>query len=666
MATTGVVDTRAEPSPHRGSRAPAHRRRHRRRWRALLLAVVLLAGGVTLTGTALSAVRTEMTAVHDGVLRGTAALAAGDAETAAAAFERASERATTADMRLSTPSVRVAGLLPGARQQVRTTRALVSAGGLVAQAGGEVAAALLGLDGGVAAIVPSDGRFPVAPLRSVHPRLRRAADLAGQAQHLVRAADHRLLLPQLRGARAAALDDLEPAAESLSVAAALADGLPGFLGADGQRRYLFGAATPAELRGTGGLIGAYAPMTARDGAVSFGRFVPASQLPAAVDDPPPAPSQDYHRRYRQFAAAGHWSNVNMTPDFPTAAVAIERLYGRATGEQVDGTVVADPFALQLLLEATGPVDVAGVGTIGPETVVDFLTHGSYVELPDPDSRKSVLGRVAVAVFERFLRSDAPPQHRARLLAEAVAGGHVLLHARDDEVQDALVRARVAGHVIQTGDDYVAVVANNAAGNKIDYFSERALDYRVDLRPDGAAHGRLEVGLTNTAPSEGLPTYVIGPSDGRFAPGENVTILATYCAITCRSEGLQVDGEPADIGQQEELGRPVLPVTVRVPSGATRTVTHDWQVLRGWDASDAGGIYRLTLQGQTTVRPTRAAVRVAVPDGMEVTRVSEGARVNGDVVTWRGVLGNVVRIEVAFTRRHAGWQALQGLFGEPPR
>ena len=39
------------------------------------------------------------------------------------------------------------------------------------------------------------------------------------------------------------------------------DGLPSFLGADGPRRYLFGASNPAELRGTGGLIGAYAILT---------------------------------------------------------------------------------------------------------------------------------------------------------------------------------------------------------------------------------------------------------------------------------------------------------------------------------------------------------------------------------------------------------------------
>lgn len=47
---------------------------------------------------------------------------------------------------------------------------------------------------------------------------------------------------------------------------ALAEHLPGFLGAKESRRYLIGAQNPAELRGTGGLIGAIGELTVHDGA----------------------------------------------------------------------------------------------------------------------------------------------------------------------------------------------------------------------------------------------------------------------------------------------------------------------------------------------------------------------------------------------------------------
>ncbi|MBW3606717.1 MAG: DUF4012 domain-containing protein, partial [Actinobacteria bacterium] len=567
-------------------------------------------------------------------------------------------------LRLSSPPLRVVGLLPVMRQQLATARALASSSALVTRAGQQITAGAADLPGGVAALAPADGAFAVAPLRSLAPRLARAADLVGQAHRQVTAADGRLLVGPLREGRAQLLAELEPAARSLDTAARLSDALPAFLGADGTRRYLFGAATPAELRGTGGLVGAYAQMTTHDGTVTFGEFVPASSLPRAVDDPPPPPSADYQRRYGEFAAAGHWSNINMTPDFPTAAVAMERLYARTVGDRVDGTVVADPFALQLLLEATGPVDVPAVGTVRADTVVDYLTHDSYVELPDPARRKQVLGRVAAEVFAQFLRSDVAPERKGRLLAEAAGGGHVLLHATDDEVQDAFVRAEVAGQMLPADDDYVAVIANNAAANKIDHFAERELDYRVDLRPDGTAHGRLVTRIRNTAPADGEPRYVIGPSDDRFDAGENVMLLSTFCSAWCRIDGFRVDGEPAAIGQQTELDRQVLPSTVRVPAGRTRELTYDWELMRGWHPDGDAGTYRLTVQGQPTARPTALSLRIAVPQGTRVTRLSDGLRVDGGEVVWDGELGRVLRVEVVFARERNTWQRVRAALNRP--
>lgn len=605
-----------------------------------------------------------MAAARDDVRGGAAALVRADPGMAMTAFERAEGRAEAASLRLSSPPMRVLGVLPVVRQQIATARALASASELVARAGRAVAVGATELDGGVAAVAPTDGGFPVEALSSLRPQLTRAAGLATRARDEVAATESRFLAPPLREGRNLLLTELEPAVRSLTAAAALADALPTFLGADGPRRYLFGAATPAELRGTGGLIGAYAQMTTQDGRVSFHDFVPASALPRAVDSPPPPPSEDYQRRYGEFNASGHWSNINMTPDFPTAAVAIERLHAQTTGEQVDGTVVADPFALQLLLEATGPVEVPGVGAVRADTVVDYLTHDSYVELPDPDNRKSVLGRVAVTVFEEFLRSETAPARKGELLAQAVREGHVLLHARDADVQAAFERAEVAGQLLPSAGDYVAVIANNAGGNKLDSFAERSLDYRVDLRADGTARGRLQISIANTAPAKGLPRYVIGPSDERFDPGENVMLLSTFCSAWCHSDGFRVDGEPTPITQQPELGRQVLASTVRVAAGETRELAYAWKLLRGWSATESGGAYQLTLQGQPTVRPTPVSLRVRVPEQMEVTRATGGAHVAGDEVSWSGTLDRVVRLEVEFSPAGSAWQRVRAFLNRP--
>ena len=61
-----------------------------------------------------------------------------------------------------------------------------------------------------------------------------------------------------------------------------------------------------------------------------------------------------------------------------------------------------------------------------------------------------------------------------------------------------------------GGDGIAVTVDNANGNKIDAYLEMTVDY-APMEPD--AQGKLRstatVTLTNNAPAEGLPNYVIG-------------------------------------------------------------------------------------------------------------------------------------------------------------
>src|SRR5207244_2214055 len=86
----------------------------------------------------------------------------------------------------------------------------------------------------------------------------------------------RLLPPPGPGApaRAQAFAALSSLASELDTAWSVVHGLPDFLGANGPRTYFFGAADPAELRGSLGLIGAYSILTVDDGAFRFSPFRP--------------------------------------------------------------------------------------------------------------------------------------------------------------------------------------------------------------------------------------------------------------------------------------------------------------------------------------------------------------------------------------------------------
>ena len=68
-------------------------------------------------------------------------------------------------------------------------------------------------------------------------------------------------------------------------------------------------------------------------------------------------------------------------------------------------------------------------------------------------------------------------------------------------------------------------------------------------------------------------------------------------------------------------------------------------------------------GQTTIRPTQAEVRVRAPAGMRFTSGSDGVRLDGEVATWRGVLGDRLEIDLSLEKEPLLvrlWQALMGL------
>jgi hypothetical protein len=69
-------------------------------------------------------------------------------------------------------------------------------------------------------------------------------------------------------------------------------------------------------------------------------------------------------------------------------------------------------------------------------------------------------------------------------------------------------------------------------------------------------------------------------------------------------------------------------------------------------------------GQTTVRPTSTTIRIHAPTGMRFTTGSEGLRIDGDVATWSGSLGDRLELELSFAAPSLGvrvWRALTGLF-----
>lgn len=645
---------------------PDRKRRRRRRrpslrWAVLLvlLGVVVALGVLVLLGVAgLRAypAAADLLAGRDAMVAGRRAVVGGEMEDASAAFTRASASFAEAEEQLNDRLVRAATAVPIAGRSFTAVADLAVAGRVLGDAALQVSKGLEALPEGALTLAPDDGVIPLEPLEQMQPVLQSALETVGEAGRVIATSPQSMLAPPVRDAQRQLVEQLQEGEDALTAAEGLARALPPFLGAEDRRRYFFGAANPAEVRGTGGLIGSYAILTADGGELELSEFATTGKLPVLASEDVAAPNEDFARRYDQFGGAGFLSNINMTPDFPSAAVAIENHYERATGERLDGVVVVDPFALEALLELTGPARVPGIGTIAAEGVVPFLANRAYETFDDKTQRQSVLGDVAEAVLDRFLAGEimAPPATVLMTLGEAAGARRLQFHASDDAVQEGLHAAGLTGGLPSTSEgDFLAVVPNNGAANKADYFMGWRVDYEVWLEEGGGARAQVKVEGHNGTPQKGPRRYVIGPNVDYLQAGDNLTYLTILCDVGCEhSHAKQNDAQQFWRGAEEdtELGFTTLSSWQWASSESTTDMQYTLQLDDVWDDTGIeGGSYVLRLQTPPLAQPAEFNVAIHPPHPLQVGEVSSPLEVVQGQAVWNGQLERPMQLHVDLRR-----------------
>jgi uncharacterized protein DUF4012 len=611
----------------------------------LVLLTVLALAVVSALG-----VRRHLQDGRDFLVLGKSALLEGDAAAAGRHFATAAALFRDGADAARSPWLRVVGALPLVGRTPDTLRAVADAGVETADAAAVLTGAVAGLPGGLGGLAPTAGGVPIRGLAGLTGALQRADELTGHALELLDASRGGLVPSSVAGAREGARGEIANLHRQLHAGWLILQRLPSFLGADGPRRYFFGASNPAELRGTGGLIGAYSILTIDAGRLEFSDFRPVQSLPRLDVDEVPSPSEEYSRNFDFYrTGVGFWLNVNMTPDFPLAARAMWLAYREATGETLDGVIVADPFALKALMSVTDPIPVGTTGVeLTERNIVGFVTNRAYARFDTNEERKLVLGRVAAAVLQGFLRQEGDALTRLRALALAFAGGHVKAWSIDRSMQRGLALTTVGGAFRPSGTDAVAVVTNSASGTKLDFYQERTVTYEVELGPAGTATASLAVELRNDSPTSGFPRYVIGPyKDYTTKPGENVAVVHLYCDSGCILRSATDGGRPVRLGQYEQAGRPFFEEYVRTDSGASSSIAARLFLPTAWEGGDTGGTYRLSVLGQTMIRPAVVRVVIHPPDGMHVTRTGGALEREGDALIYEGIPRGDLHLEASF-------------------
>lgn len=614
----------------------------RRRVRNAAL-VAMAAAGLAAAGFAVAVVQSR----HD-VAQATAEARAGfdaardrNGDLAVERLYAASTHFAAANDRLNAPWALPARLVPVLGHQVQVVETMTAQGASLADTAASATA-----EADIDALEFRDGRLDLELVRRFQGPLERStAALQASADAVDRTASPWVLGP-LRD-RVDAFDrqvqEALPQAELASTAVRLA---PGLLGGAAPRHYFIAFTQPAESRGLGGFVGNFGELTATDGKLDLTRSGRIGELRAATD---PATRHisgpaDYLARYGRFHPEDFLQDVTFSPDFPSVARVFAELYPQAGGQPVDGVIVVDPVALAALLEFTGPIQVTGLTEpLTSENAADILMRRQYLTFQDDESQRvDFLDEASRVTFERLTSGDLPgPRQVADVLSPVVRQGRLAVYSVHTDEQALFERVGADGALPPVGEgDFVSLVSQNHANNKIDIFLHRSLDYRARFDPvTGEVEATATIHLANDAPAAGLPQAVIGNNDRGLPFGTNDVNLSLYSPL--HFTGATLDGRPLAMESQRERNRWVYSVIVRLGPESRADLVVD---LTG--QLTPGGEYDLTVAPQPLVNPDDITVTVSGASTWRV-RGAVGLTASNDAASGRAANDRDSTVNVRF-------------------
>jgi len=429
-------------------------------------------------------------------------------------------------------------------------------------------------------------RLDLKLLRAEQPRLTELAAAAAKLDSQAQAISSPGYVPLISDARSQLQDQTSRLAQLLgntSIAAQLA---PSMLGADGPRTYLLGFQSPAEARGTGGLLGGFAVLRFDNGVPTVDALVSnielgvrceeyvgnrcgtAAAARAEVDLGP-----EFNKVYGWANPLTDFRNSNLSPHFPYAAQIWKSMWERRSGAKVDGVIALDPVALSYVLGAIGPVTLADGEVINADNVVELTMSTAYTRFADDGvARKRYLQDIAGAVVKKMTGSIQSPRQLLDALGKAAGERRILVWSASPREQKILEETPLAHVVPDDEAPYAQVVINNLAGNKMDYYLEREIEYAADGCDGEMRNSTITVRLTNTATDRPLPDNVAGtPGLDKEIPlealrGTMVSSVRVFATKGAKLINVSSNGERTVAITHIENGRPSFEVQVAIPPG----------------------------------------------------------------------------------------------------
>lgn len=273
----------------------------------------------------------------------------------------------------------------------------------------------------------------------------------------------------------------------------------------------------------------------------------------------------------------YWQSTNADANFSLSGKLMLALYQEKTGQNLNGVIALDVKTLQKLINIVGPVSLPGTNIELTNTnVAAVLLYQLYQQTPfnKQSIRYDEIAAIAKAVIAK-LTSDPKISlvSLSRTIYNLGQERHLIIYSANQHIENYLENKGLSGNV----NTYLAnrtfhVAVENATATKMDYYISVAATYNVVVTSSGSAVITCKLTVTDNAPLNASPSYILGPDYiNSFSPGEYVGRAEFYgpagseqlSSIT--ESGLQLNEIPFKIYPQQSIvltQQTVLPYGVK--------------------------------------------------------------------------------------------------------
>ncbi|MDD5567240.1 MAG: DUF4012 domain-containing protein [Patescibacteria group bacterium] len=424
--------------------------------------------------------------------------------------------------------------------------------------------------------------------------------------------------------------------------------LPAIAGYPEEQTYLFLLENNTELRPTGGFIGTYGILKAKDGEINHFKTDNIYNLDNPVSDRlielPPEPLQKYLNAEKWFMRDSNWS-----PDFPTSAAKAIWFYDQENGPEknIHGVIAITPTFIESLLGLTGEIKVNGL-TFTAENFTEQLQYqveqGYYRQGISDADRKEVIGDMSEQLLERILNF---PQSRWgelwQTIENHIAEKHLLFYSKNASLQQVIEQENWGGKMAEPSNgDYLFVVDANMASLKSDPGVLRTIDYSVAETADEKI-ADLTITYNNS-----------GTFDWKSTRYRTYTrVYVPLGSVLLESSGVMENdklhgGRSAEPEVYDELGRTVFAGFISIEPQETGTLHFRYRLPDTiFDTSD-GKQYDLYVQKQGGAKPYKLNIDLKFEDEIfSYEPIDKIELSNNNKVTLKTDLDRDRQIEIVF-------------------